>query len=253
MLRSLDNTARAWLSDKYARMDDDSFASVVLPAIYDVPQARVTSCGMTDVKTTIKFVSDRFTREVKAKRGDVLAFGLAFGNSEVGAGRLTGNLFAEVLACTNGMKFEDEMFASTHVGGRHTTRDLGEIFQLDTLRADAGATILKLRDFAKEMLTDRLIDAQVEKMNEATKLTLHNPVKAVEALGRQHSFTEATKLDVLKHLIEGGDLSMWGLTNAVTRAAADQEDYDNATTMEAIGTKLISLPRNDYVRILEAA
>jgi hypothetical protein len=92
MVRTLEGTARAFLSDKYSRMDDDAFANVVLPAIQEVPGAEVVSCGITDVKTTIKFKSARKTREVK--RGDEVQFGIAFSNSEVGSGRLSGSLFA---------------------------------------------------------------------------------------------------------------------------------------------------------------
>ena len=177
MIRALDNTARAWLSDKYNRMDDDAFANVVMPAVYDVPGASIESCGMTDLKTTIKFVSPRLTYQVR--KGDDVQFGVAYSNSEVGAGRLTGTLFAKQLVCLNGMCIEAEMFASTHVGRRHTTRDLGEIFQLDTLKADGAATILKLRDYTKELLTDRFLTEQVEKMRGSKSSPDVRPTQAV--------------------------------------------------------------------------
>lgn len=251
MLRALDKTARAWLSDKFSRMDDDRFANVVMPTIYETPGAQVESCGITDIKTHIKFISPRLERQVKV--GDIVQFGVAFSNSEVGAGRLTGVLFAKQLRCLNGMCIEDEMFASTHVGARHAKRDLGEIFQLDTLAADGEATILKLRDFSKELLTDRFLDAQVEKMRNLTTMKIADPVRAVEQLGKANSFTEGTRNDVLKHLIEGGDLSAWGLQNAVTRAASDQVDYDDATKLETLGGRMLTLPAADYTRILQAA
>ncbi len=250
MVRTLGGGARAFLSDKYSRMDDDAFANVVLPAIYDVPGAEVVSCGLTDVKTTIKFKSPRYEREVK--RGDLVQFGIAFSNSEVGAGRLTGSLFAYQLICTNGMVIEDEQFASTHVGRKHMTRDLGEVFRLDTIQADGHATILKLRDFARELMTDKFIDSQVERMRGLTEVKLTDPVKAVEKMAKQHAFTEGTKNDVLKHLIEGGNLSMWGLQNAVTRAAEDQADYDDATKLETLGGRMLTLAKTDYRELLAA-
>jgi hypothetical protein len=251
MVRTLDGGARAFLSDKYNRMDDDAFASVVLPAVYDVPGAEVVSCGLTDIKTTIKFKSARFTREVK--RGDEVQFGVAFSNSEVGAGRLSGSLFAYRLVCLNGMVIEEEQFASTHVGKRHgQTRNLDEVFQLDTVKADGEATILKLRDFSRELLTDRFVDAQVERMRGLTEIKVSDPIKAVEAMAKQHSFAEATKTNVLKHLIEGGDLSLWGLANAVTRSAEDQDGYDDATRLETLGGRMLTLPPTEY-KVLQAA
>lgn len=244
--------ARAFLSDKFSRMDDDRFANVVMPAIFDVPGAKVLSCGLTDVKTTIKFVSPRLERQVKV--GDTVQFGVAYSNSEVGCGRLTGTLFAYQLRCTNGMCVEEEMFASTHVGKRvGQMRDLGEVFQLDTLAADGEATILKLRDFTKELLSDRFINAQVEKMQALTTTNLANPVKAVEKLAKQQSFGGDLQNDILKHLVERGELTMWGLQNAVTRAAEDRADYDEATKLETLGGRMLSLGRQEYRELAEAA
>ena len=251
MVRTLDGTARAFLSDRYNRMDDDAFANVVLPAIFETPGAEVESCGITALRTTIKFTSPRKTREVQ--KGDAVQFGVAFSNSEVGAGRLTGSLFAKRLVCLNGMVIEEEQFASTHLGKRHgSTRDLGEVFKLDTIKADGEATILKLRDFSAEILSDRFIDTQVEKMQALTEVKVEDPVKAVERLAKLHSFAEATRNDVLKHLIEGGDLSMWGFVNAVTRTAEDQEDYDDATRLETLGGRMLVLPKADYRQLLAA-
>ena len=250
MLRTLDGNARAFLSDKYNRMDDDAFANVVLPAIWEVPGAEVVSCGLTDIKTTIKFKSARFTREVK--KGDEVQFGIAFSNSEVGAGRLSGSLFAYRLVCLNGMVIEEEQFASTHIGKRHTTRDLGDVFKLDTIKADGEATILKLRDFSTEIMTERFIGEQVERMRGLGQIALADPVKAVERLSKQYSFADAQQNDVLKHLISGGDLSMWGLANAVTRTATDQANYDDATRLETLGGRMLTLPATEYKQLQAA-
>ena len=43
-----------------------------------------------------------------------------------------------------------------------------------------------------------------------------------------------------------GDLSVWGLANAVTRTAEDVADYDRATELEATGGRVIELPRADW-------
>lgn len=248
MVRTLGDKARAFLSATYNRMDDDAFAEVVLPVIMDVPGVEVVSCGMTDNKTHIKIKSPKFEREVQV--GDPVQFGIAFSNSEVGLGRLSGSLFAYRLICNNGMIIEDEQFAAKHAFGRNDTgRDLGEIFKLDTLKADASATILKLRDYAGEMLTDKRIDDQVNRMRDSLGVKVEDPVGAVEVLCKKHTFTEGQGKSILTHLIEGGDLSAWGLMNAVTRAAEDQENYDEATRMEAIGGRMLTLSRTDYAEL----
>ena len=52
------------------------------------------------------------------------------------------------------------------------------------------------------------------------------------------------KDNILNHLIEGGDLSLFGLINAVTRTASDVESYDRSIELQRIGGKIIELPKN---------
>ncbi len=61
-------------------------------------------------------------------------------------------------------------------------------------------------------------------------------------------------MNINKHLIEGGDLSRFGLANAVTRAAQDDEiDYDQASNMERMGGQLIELPQGEWRTLALAA
>jgi hypothetical protein len=55
---------------------------------------------------------------------------------------------------------------------------------------------------------------------------------------------------VLSHLIQGGDLSRWGLANAITRQSQDEESYDMATQLEVDGGSVIELPSKDWQSIL---
>jgi hypothetical protein len=73
-----------------------------------------------------------------------------------------------------------------------------------------------------------------------------DPVRVVEATARRLTLTEGEKASVLQHLIRGGDLSAWGLANAVTRTALDAPDYDRATELEAAGGRVIELPPADW-------
>ena len=54
---------------------------------------------------------------------------------------------------------------------------------------------------------------------------------------------------VLNHLIRGGDLSAYGLLNAITRTAQDVESYDRSTELEAIGSKVLALPKSTWREI----
>ena len=58
---------------------------------------------------------------------------------------------------------------------------------------------------------------------------------------------------MLRYLIEGGDLSQFGLHNAVTRMSQDVEDYDRASDLERVGGKIIELSATEWKTIAEAA
>ena len=251
MLRTIDGTARAFLSDKYSRLDDEHFAETVLPVVMDVPGAEVVSCAITDTKTHIKFVSRKMLRDVKA--GDTIAFGIAFSNSEVGAGAIAAHLFTERLICTNGMISAEDVFRSTHVGAKHRGRDLTEILQLDTIQADGKATMLKLRDFARDLLSDRVMDEHIGKLQALAGVQVKDPVKTIEKLGKAHGFGEGERNSVLEHLIRGGDLSLFGLAQAVTRTAEDLPDYNRSTDFERIGGKMLDLTPAEYREMALAA
>jgi hypothetical protein len=58
---------------------------------------------------------------------------------------------------------------------------------------------------------------------------------------------------VLRHLIIEGDLSGYGLVNAVTHYSQDVGGYDRATEFEALGGKLIELAPTEWKGLAQAA
>ena len=73
-----------------------------------------------------------------------------------------------------------------------------------------------------------------------------DPVQLIESTKKQFSLSDETGGDILRHLIEAGDLSKWGLANAITRTAQDQADYEDATHLERLGGKVIELTPKDW-------
>ena len=56
-------------------------------------------------------------------------------------------------------------------------------------------------------------------------------------------------LHILQYLIEGHDLSLYGLSNAVTRYSQDVNSYDRATDLEIIGYNILAMPRSVWSRL----
>lgn len=82
MVRTLDGTARAILSDRYRRIDNYEVAQTVLPIISEMQGARIESCELTDTRMYIKVVNERIQTEVVP--GDIVQAGILISNSEVG-------------------------------------------------------------------------------------------------------------------------------------------------------------------------
>ena len=65
--------------------------------------------------------------------------------------------------------------------------------------------------------------------------------KVVELAAKEFNIRQSESEGILGHLIAGGDLSLYGLANAVTRHAQDVQSYDRSTELEATGYKIITM------------
>ena len=54
MVRTLDGTARAFLSDRYRRIDHMEIMQAALPVIGEMPEVRIESCEITESRLYIK-------------------------------------------------------------------------------------------------------------------------------------------------------------------------------------------------------
>ena len=91
-----------------------------------------------------------------------------------------------------------------------------------------------------------------EKLRRTKEMTITgDPVEAVEVLAQRHGLTE--RAGVLRSLIEGGDLSGFGMVNAVTHFSQQVADYDRATELEALGGRLVECPASDWKSLGVAA
>jgi len=252
MIRCLNTTARAFLSDRYQRIDNEEVAEAVLPVLFEVPGLTVQSCEVTERRMYIKAVTDRVQGEVNV--GDTVQAGIVISNSEIGAGALNIQPLIFRLACLNGMTINDARFQAKHIGARADSRD--EVYQLisdEARRADDHAILLKTRDVTKAAIDETFFKKQVARLREAAGQPIEaRPDKAVVVLASKTNLTDKEHTSVLDHLIKGGDMSRWGMINAVTAMSQEVEDYDRATELEALGGKILDLSSQEWSTISEA-
>ncbi len=214
-------TARAFLSDRYRPLDHYQLMEAVLPLLHE-QGIRVESCELTEKRLYLKAVSERITGEVKV--GETVMAGIIVSNSEVGFGALGIQPLVYTLRCTNGMIVEDSSLRQHHVGRRHGDPGDGDIQHLlsdETRIADDRAFFLKVRDVAKAALDERSFQRQVERLKIAAGIKIESTHldRVVDVTAKRFGLSDEEGAGVLAHLIRGGDLSMWGLSSAVTRLA----------------------------------
>lgn len=173
MIRTLDHQARAFLSDRYRRLDNYQLADVVLNTLSDLGEGiKIISCELTDKRMYIKAINQRL--ELEVNKGD---------------------------------------------------------------------TVQAAVDQAKFTLI-------VQQLKDSTQKPIEgNPVKTVEVLANDFHYSESETNGILNHLIHGGDLSAYGLCNAITRTSQDLDDYDRATDLERDGSRILSLAKSSWQKL----
>lgn len=254
--RTLDGKVRAILSPSYRALDNEGLAEVVLPTLQELG-VEILSAEITERRLYIKAVDQRIVRDVPTGRKlgdgshvffDTLSPAITIGNSEVGAGSLFLNTSIYTRVCTN-LATVEKSVTRRHIGSKLDGIDDGlhELLTDETKAASDRAIFLKVRDALRGAFEEKRFEALSGKLAATVDAKIEAPVeKLVEVTGRRFNLLQAERVSVLQHLIQGGDLSLYGVLNAVTRTAEDAASYDRATELEALGGKLIHLPAADW-------
>ncbi|MBO4779102.1 MAG: DUF932 domain-containing protein [Selenomonadaceae bacterium] len=243
MIRVLDGKVRAFLSDRYRRLDNLELCAAVLPVIQEMQGSQIESCEVTQTHLYLKVVNRRVKAEVKV--GDIVQAGFVVSNSEVGLGSLRVEPLVFRLVCKNGLICKDMAQKKYHVGRQVNASDDSayELYSEATLAQDDKAFFMKVQDVVRAAVDEAKFMLTVNKMREAIQIPLkHEPVKSVELLADKFQLTENERGDILRQLFMQGDSSRYGLINAVTAASKIAKTYERATDLERIGGEILSLP-----------
>ncbi|MEG2135963.1 MAG: DUF932 domain-containing protein [Clostridia bacterium] len=249
MVRTLDGSARAFLSDRYRRIDNYEIAETVLPIISQIQDARVESCEVTDERMYIKVVNPRLETEVFP--GDVVQSGILITNSEVGMGSMAIQPLVYRLVCTNGMVVNDAATRRYHIGRGNESAEDYTLYSNETLAADDRALMLKVQDTVRAAVDQACFEKVVQMMKAAkdAKIVTTDIPQMIELASSDYGFSKKEGSGILDHLIRDGEFSLYGLSNAVTRAAQDVESYDRSTDMESIGYTILGMSREKWNRL----
>lgn len=256
MIRTLDANARAFLSDRYHRIDNEQIADAVLPVLLENGgHGAVVSCCVTDAKLYIQALFPRLEGEVQ--RGDPVQGGVIVSNGEIGNGALDIRPMIYRLVCTNGLVLgqiaEDARLRRNHVGRRVETGEDYSVYSDDTLKADDRALTLKIRDSIRALAQPQLFNRILAEMREAARQQpVSNPIAAVSELGKAYPIAQGERDSILMNLIRDADYSKWGLVNAITAAANEHPSYDRAVELQSLGGRILELNPTQWREIATA-
>ena len=128
--------------------------------------------------------------------------------------------------------------------------DIQEAFVNGIHIAEDKAFMLKLRDITMAAIEETRFGMVVERLRESTQVKITGRVQdVIELTGKTYGLNQPEQDGILNYLIQGGDLSQYGLSNAITRASQDVESYDRATALEGIGWQVATMPIQQWKEI----
>ena len=161
LLRTMDGKARAFLSNRYRRIDNLDIARVVLPIIGEMEGARFESCEITDDRMYLKVVNPRLQAEVVP--GDIVQAGIMISNSETGLGAVNIQPLIYRLVCSNGMVVNEAGTRRAHIGRVNTTDVNFALYSQQTLDAEDRAFVLKIQDTVRAAVDEEIADREAQR------------------------------------------------------------------------------------------
>ncbi len=240
MIRILDGHVRAFLSDRYRRLDHLELCEAVLPIIQEMKDAEIKSCEITEEHMYIKVVNRSLQADIQV--GDAVQAGFVISNSEVGLGSLRVEPLVYRLVCRNGLIAKDYSQKRYHVGRQIQGDDSAyELYSDETLKQDDKAFFMKVQDTVRAAVDETKFQLLVERMKQAVDTPLMKKVpEEVKELSDRFLLNEDERQQIMEELFHSSDYTTYGLMNAVTAVGRKADTYERATYLERVGGDILS-------------
>ena len=248
LVRLLYGRCRAFLSNRYRVLDNHDLLMASLKTLQEVG-AEVQRCDLTDTRMYVKAIQKRKATEIKV--GDTVMPGIILRNSEVGNGKFSVRPFMFRLVCSNGMIRSESLggFGRVHLG---SAQELG-IYSPETLALESQTIFSQAQDIISGTFDDEVFNTWVEALRKTTEVEIEKPVEAIDNVVEHFKISEIAKENLLNHFIRENDNTMYGLVQAVTRSAQDEESYEKQIKLEKIGGTISDMPITRFERLVAVA
>ena len=248
MLRTMRGQARAFLSNKYQRIDNLELMMAVYPVLQDMEGVSVVSCEVTSDHLYLQVVTDKVQMEIA--KGDIVKAGFVISNSEIGLGAVSVQPLVYRLVCTNGMIAPADGHRRFHTGKRINSEDNYELFTDQTKALDDIAYLAKVQDIVRAAVNEVRFNQHVIAMQKAIGVSV--PAMAitpvVEELAKVHLLTKPEQEAIVQNFLIGdtaldgshiAHFNQFGVSNAITKLANSAPDYERAIELEKIGGNVL--------------
>lgn len=251
MIRTLDNSARAYLSNSYCRIDNWQIAEVALETIQRKGDWQVVGSELTDNRMYLKVMTPW---EADIAESKPVRAGFILTNSEVGDMSFSARFLFEMQWCKNGAI--KEVAAKM----RHASKALlpgftnGAYEMSNNTKALSDAFLMaQVRDMVNQTVNQNVFNDFVNEFRQATRDDIPRESdlnKVIDVTAKEYGIRDSEKPSILRHIAENGNMNRFGIIDAVTRVAQDVDKYDRSIELEEIGGQLISMPEKQWSKII---
>lgn len=242
-IRTIENTARAVLSDKYLPVDNYLVMKEVLPVFKKFPEIQIKTSVLTDRKMYLQAFFPHTQKDIVP--GDAVQYGITLTNSEVGLGAVRVESTVHRLVCSNGM-IGKSIVNKNHVGRRIEESENMDLFRRETIQADLKAFCMKLTDLIEYNLDMAQVEALYAPLREAAGMMVVNPEETVQKITKRFDLREMEAQHVLRNMFKEDNISKYGIINGITNASHITENPDRQYELERIGNAVLDLPRSQW-------
>jgi len=230
MLRTLDDTARAFLSDRYRRIDNLELCAAIYPFIELTKFLSVESAEVTDSHLYLKVINKRIKAEIS--KGNTIQPGFVISNSEVGEGCLKVEPLIFNSFSKNAFIFKDCLHKTNHIGRQFKSSLNAYEIPADERNYNAHIFTKIQNDIQAAITNSEIFDTIVQLLKQSKQIPLQKDmVKAVESLANDFALSPNERGDILRQLLISEDHSRYGLIQVISSASKISNSYERATEL----------------------
>lgn len=258
MVRTLDGTARAFLSDRYKPIDHLFVVEPFLTALADYRKKsggefNIRATSLTPSRMYIQLSFPNITGEiVSVGRGrEKVNAGISLTNSEIGLGAFDVRSFLWWQWCSNGA------VAESYIRKYHTGRKIGDdeedysIYSDKTISLEMKAFQSRLMDIFTHALTDDAFQTVIQKIQRTTGDVVEKPQTLIKNVTKKYVLKEEFGEFILNNMATEGNMNRYGLLNGITRLAQEVDNADLSFDLERLGNDIIELKPSEWQVLAE--